>query len=442
MTGRTQSGTTIGIVSAVTGEEFATLVDTVQNARYLDQIEPRAAYHVLRLKRDILNNSFVGVMGTNTARTGERPATTGGVDWGLNMLDNMYSFNGQVAVSRTGQDTRSTGIGTEMRLSKRGGNHIGGDIRYEGLSRKFAINDLGFLRRSNIHDLRGGINIRGNDPWRFKRRRNLNFNTSTAWNFDGNKLRQGYNVNSFIQLMNWWRTFAGIGRDVSVLDDRETRDNGLVRLPAANFLWWGVDSDFRRNISGGFNINFGNDRDGSFRSIRLNSRIRIRNNIEIRFSPSYNQSRGVSRWVENVDDPVNIGTQIPVFGSLNTDRFSIVSRANITFTKDLSLQLYNQLFFASGKYSGFKALTSPDTFGILSPGLYNGNPDFNSRSMNVNAVFRWEYRPGSALFLVWTQARSGAGSPGDSIFGRNLSGIFQAPSENVFLMKFNYWWSL
>jgi len=109
MTGRIQSGITIGLVSAVTGKEYATLVDTVQDVRFRDQIEPRATYHVVRLKRDILNNSFIGLMATNAARTGENQATTGGVDWGLNIFNNMYTFYGQVALSRTGQKHPLTG---------------------------------------------------------------------------------------------------------------------------------------------------------------------------------------------------------------------------------------------------------------------------------------------------------------------------------------------
>ncbi len=442
MTGRTQSGTTIGLVSAVTGKEYATLVDTVQDVRFRDQIEPLATYNVVRLKRDILNNSFIGLMATNAARTGENPATIGGLDWGLNMFNNRYSFNGQVALSRTGQGARKTGIGTEVRFSKRGGDHVGGDIRYEGLSPNFAINDLGFLGRSNIHNLRGGINLRGNNIWKFTRRRNFNFNSSAGWNFDGNKLQQNFTFNGNVQFMNWWRTNMGYGRNITVLNDRETRDNGLLRIPASNFFWLGLDSDARKNISGGLDINVGDDWDGYYRGIRFSTRIRIKDNIELRIQPRYNQSRSVSRWVANVDNPADPNTQIPVFGALDTDRFSVVIRANITFTKDLSLQFYNQMFFASGAYNDFKALTFSDSFGPLAQGLYTENPDFNSRSMNVNALFRWEYRPGSTLFLVWTQARSGSGTPGDAAFGRNLAGIFDAPSENVLLMKFNYWWNI
>ena len=62
--------------------------------------------------------------------------------------------------------------------------------------------------------------------------------------------------------------------------------------------------------------------------------------------------------------------------------------------------------------------------------------------MNVNVVLRWEYRPGSTLFFVWTQARRGEGTPGDAAFWRNLGGVFDASSENAILMKLNYWWNI
>jgi hypothetical protein len=143
-----------------------------------------------------------------------------------------------------------------------------------------------------------------------------------------------------------------------------------------------------------------------------------------------------------VDDPDNAGQQIPVFGELDTDNFSLVTRAAVTFTKDLSFQLYNQIFFAAGDYQNYKSLTSPRTFGILPAGFYTDNPDFNNRSMNINVVFRWEYRHGSTLFVVWSQARSGGGIPGDASFGRNFCGVFDALADKVVLMKLNYRWNL
>ncbi|MBT5876391.1 MAG: carbohydrate binding family 9 domain-containing protein [Candidatus Latescibacteria bacterium] len=443
MSGRTTSGLTIGAISALTAQERAIVADSL-GTRYSDIIEPQATYNVLRLKQDILKNSFIGLMATNAARQGESPATTGGVDWRLNFRDNMYNFRGQVAVSRTGQGrtSRETGVGTELSFSKGGGDHFGFGLNYEGLSPDFNINDLGFLRRSDIHTGQAWFNIRGNNPWRFTRRRFINFNSRGSWNFKGTTLNEHINMNTNIQFTNWWWFGGGHGRTASVQDDLETRDNGLVQIPNEHFTWFWIESDFRQKLAGGVNFEFGKQRDGTFRSFSIFSRMQVLRNLQIQFGPRFNQRRGVSRWVENVDNPSAVGSQISVFGEQDTDNFSVVTRANITFTKDLSLQFYNQLFFAAGKYRNFKSLQTPTTFGPLASGIYTGNPDFNNRSMNVNAVLRWEYRPGSTLFLVWTQARSGSGTPGDAAFLRNLGGIFDASSENILLMKFNYWWNI
>ena len=203
-----------------------------------------------------------------------------------------------------------------------------------------------------------------------------------------------------------------------------------------------IESDFRRRVSGELNVELAQRRDGKEYSVGVFSRIQVAPNILIQFGPQYSWSRGVSRWAATVVDSAHPATPIPVFGALATDNFNLVTRASFTFTKDMSLSLYNQLFFAAGDYTGFKALTSPSSFGSLASGLYTGNPDFNRRSMNLNAVFRWEYRPGSTFFLVWTQARSGNGIPGDADFGRNLKGVFSPAGQNVVLMKINYWWNI
>jgi len=441
LTGRTQRGTTLGLISAITAREFAAVADS-NDVRTQNLVEPRAVYNVFRLKQDVLKNSSIGLIATHATRTGEFPATVGGVDWNLNFVNNMYNLSGQVAASRAGQSTRATGMGTEIRFSKFGGKHISGSVGYEGYSRQFRANDLGFVRRSHFHSLNGWINLRGNDPWRFTRRRNVNLNINTRWNTRGAKLNQNVNFNGNVQYTNYWFTGGGFGRSFSTQDDRETGGNGLVRIPDSYFGWFFVESDFRRRASGEAFSDFGQERDGKNFGTGIFARFQLASNIQVQFGPNYNITRNVTRSVANVVDSANGNANRAVFGKLDTDNFSLVTRASITFTKDLSFQLYNQLFFAYGDYRSFKALTSPTTFGPLMPELYTGNPDFNSRSMNVNAVLRWEYRPGSKLFLVWSQARSGSGTPGDGSFGRNLRGIFDAPGENVLLLKVNYWWNI
>ena len=67
------------------------------------------------------------------------------------------------------------------------------------------------------------------------------------------------------------------------------------------------------------------------------------------------------------------------------------------------------------------------------------NPDFNIRNFNSNAVLRWEYRPGSTLFVVWNQGRSDFAADGRFQLRNNASDLFRAPGTNVLLIKMSYW---
>jgi hypothetical protein len=131
----------------------------------------------------------------------------------------------------------------------------------------------------------------------------------------------------------------------------------------------------------------------------------------------------------------------------------------------LSLQLYLQPLIVSGGYDDLKELRAPRTYefdvygghrGTIQPDLSGGyivdpdaggpapsfpveNPDFNFRSLRGNAVLRWEYRPGSALFLVWQQSREGAEPFGNFEFSRDWHGLFRIEPENVVAIKATYW---
>jgi hypothetical protein len=164
-----------------------------------------------------------------------------------------------------------------------------------------------------------------------------------------------------------------------------------------------------------------------------------------------------------------------VSGELDQTTFAVGARVDWTFTPRLSLQMYAQPFVSAGRYTGFKELTTPGEFAFAEYGADRGtlcridgvyvadpvtvrtcptalpaatdpdfvvrfgDPDFNVRSLRGNAVLRWEYRPGSTLFFVWQQERSGFEPMGDFDFGRDTRAIFDGPAHNVFLIKASYW---
>jgi hypothetical protein len=120
-------------------------------------------------------------------------------------------------------------------------------------------------------------------------------------------------------------------------------------------------------------------------------------------------------------------------------------RGTFTFTKDLTLQIYAQPFFASVDYGNFKRLVPPNGFESVDSSVYDEGqeqPDLTLSSLNSNVILRWEYMPGSTLYLVWTQAREVTGEEGDFDLGRDWRNLRDAVGHNTFLIKVNYWWPL
>ena len=160
-----------------------------------------------------------------------------------------------------------------------------------------------------------------------------------------------------------------------------------------------------------------------------------------------------------------------VFADLDSRNLSLDTRLNVTFTPNMTLQLFAQPFISSTDFSSWKEYERPRDSGRLVYGEDLGTvsvvedaetgerditidpdgaaadaepfsftePDFNLRSLRGNAVFRWEYTPGSTLFLVWTQDRASFENVGDFDFGRDRSELFRADADHVFLIKVNYW---
>jgi len=117
------------------------------------------------------------------------------------------------------------------------------------------------------------------------------------------------------------------------------------------------------------------------------------------------------------------------------------TRATWVISPRMSFQLYTQPLLAAGDYWNFKALAAPRTFDFTPVGDVFDNPDFNFKSLKVNALFRWEWRLGSTLYVVWTEQRQDFGNPGRFSLGRDARALFGAPADDVFLVKVSYWLS-
>ena len=338
----------------------------------------------------------------------------------------------------------------------------------------FEVNDLGFQHR--VDRVASGYYVARHwtKPGPVFQEATAILQLAPSWNYEGDPIQRQVFINGFGTLRNFWffNFFGGYG--LTVVDDRLTRGGPRALIPSNFNGGAGIQTDQRHAGSGGFFFNYSHDVSGAW-SLNLNPTIEYRPSGALDFSigPNYNVGRGTAQYVQTVSDPLATATYSGryVFAELLSHELDLTVRLNATLSPVLSVQLYAQPFAFGGAYSGFKELARPKSYQFNTYGQAAGttiaydsgtaaytvhpdgaqpadsfsisNPDFRVRSLNINAVLRWEYRPGSTLFVVWTQRRSGFfNDPSFDVgrdFGRDL--LLDRPT-NVLLVKFSYWLGL
>ncbi|MFQ5797767.1 MAG: DUF5916 domain-containing protein [Bacteroidota bacterium] len=441
LTGKTPGGLAIGVLQAVTQEETATLVDSLGN-RKSQVVEPFAHYNVVRLKQDIWQNSNVGGIVTSVAKNYRRPSFVAGVDWDLKFRQNRYVVDGFIAGSHTTNELeeRITGSAGKIKLQKAAGKHWLWDASVDYTTKKYGVNDLGFFFRPNDYGSNGELRYREEVPGKIFRRYIVGLGYHLRMNFDGINLFRQVNWFGRVQFLNYWQIVLLGNYDAALYDDRESRGHGLYRKPKPYDLILGLESDPRLPVVGEFELGYsGDERGGRGFVAGVAALVRPLSWIEVSSSVRFNPVRNKEAWFANEVDPLDPFRVASLFGKRDTDEFDLTFRSTVTFAQDLTLQVYAQVFLAKGHYENIQELIAPSEF---VPFAYTGNPDFNRKSLNTNVVLRWEYLPGSTLFLVWSQARRGEGNDYFTSFGHNFRDTFKVPTDNVLLLKLSYWWSL
>jgi hypothetical protein len=471
LTGRA-GGFSIGALNAMTSTEHAVIASGPLRSSQV--VEPLTSYSVTRARREFKNQSSLGFMMTATNRSAEAEtrflpgqAYTGGIDWDWR-LGKRYALQGFWAGSTVRgsaeaiTDLQESNVHSFQRpdagyleldpgrtsLDGHAGqisfNKIGGqstrfmsNIAFK--SPGFEINDLGYMRRADERTMGNWLQWRHEKPSKYLRSFRINFNQWAGRNFGGDTLMNGGNVNAHALFANNWGTGVGVNLNAAVFDDRATRGGpGAYQNPQRG-IWNYLETDSRRMLSGGIFMFNSADRHGS--AVHdFNPQLTWRPTSFIRVSAGIGLTlnRDQSQWIENLDDRY-------IFGRIDQRTVSLRARVNYTVTPALSVQIYAEPFVSAGRYSNFKALAdgrTKDYARRFAPIAYDGTPDFNYRSFRTTNVLRWEYKPGSTLFVVWQQGREDTAEFGRFDFHRDFGGVFRAPARNVFLVKWAYWLNL
>jgi len=354
----------------------------------------------------------------------------------------------------------------------------------EFVSPGFEVNDLGFQERVD----RISAEVKGRRRWSRPGKVFLHAVTELSlgrgWNYDGDPIQRKVGLYAFGQFRNFWIAEVTASYSGGAIDDRLTRGGPLARTLPSWYVSADGYTDDRKKVSAYAFAAVTHDTAGGW-SLDLLPKLTLRPSsaVSLSLAPGYFTGRFAAQYVTRVEDPFATATDSAryVFAELIEHQISAKLQLNATFSPTLSFQLYAQPFTFTGAYRGFKELRAPQTFTFNTYGRDNGssitpgapgdavcntgptecfrvdpdgagqapafalyNPDFRTRSLSVKAVWRWEYRPGSTIFLAWTHSRSGY-FPYDASFdvardfGREL---FLDRPTNVLLVKFNYWLSL
>ena len=441
ITGKANGWTYAGL-TALTDREYA-LVETAAGARAERLIEPYTSYNVARVQKDIRGGSSnIGGHATAVLREADVDAYTGSFDYSLRWGSNKYSWGGQASATRSAIDgVMETGFGyiTNFNYNSK---HVGFFGHYDYFDDTFKNNDIGFFfSRNNKTNVSGGFNLSQPDPQKRFRRAGLFGNFNLTYNGDWLKLDEGYFIGGDMQFLNYWGMFMGTGRFKRAYDDLDTRGGPAIVRPAN---WWidsFVQSDSRKpyRLSAGNFFNF-TEEGGWNRSHRVNVTLQPRPALQTTIGLEYTSALDEAQWIENTD-VTGDGVDDHIYGTLKRNVISMTTRATYAFTRDMTLEVYMQPFVAAGDYTDIRRFTTPKTF-EFEPVVYEGNPDFNSKSLRSNVVFRWEYRRGSTLYLVWNVSNSDDSRPGEFSAFRDLRSGFGAGGTQVFMVKFNYWLGL
>jgi hypothetical protein len=338
-----------------------------------------------------------------------------------------------------------------------------------GVSPGFESNDIGFHSNGDRAGTHGVLIWRNVTPGRIMRDRTIWVAKAYTWNFARELQSDFLGSQARATFSNYWEGGAAVFSTRRAPDDRLTRGGPMSMSPRgwdANF--W-LNSDERKKLSVNLDAGMRDDAAGGWgRSFGVTLNLKPSDRLTLETGPEWNRSYGYAQYVSSVVDPTAVSTLGGryVFGGIDQWQLTMTTRAKVIFTPHASLQVYMQPLLATGDYSGFKELARPRSYDFLRYGtdvgslsfdpatrVYTadpddagaaapftfGDPDYNFKSLRLNAVFRWEMKPGSNFYVVWTRQQQDFSNPGHFVPSRDAKAMFTAPGDDVVLFKLSYW---
>lgn len=504
VTGKTPEGLAVGVLYAATDRETARILEP-GDARRSVTVEPASHYFVARVQQDLnKGDTVVGGILTTTLRDIDEPALefladraiTGGADLLQYWNDRTWSLNARVTASEVSGSAEAmrelmenpvhnyqrpdashldldddadslSGHGGMINLGKRGGGEwhyrVGGEWRSPGLE----LNDLGFLSVADWVKQTAVLEYVDTEPGAGHRRFDLHLRQESRWDWAGTHLQDTLEFEGGLTFPNGWSVWSEVERAGEMLDTRVLRGGPGLRVPAWLEMEVEVNSDNGKNTQAGFYTRVSRADEGGSHFARISPHVSTRISDSVNVSLNFGWENFEHDFQYAATASTSGGAPRYILGRMAQETADATLRLDFNLSPKLSLTYYGNVYLTAGDFERFKRVTLPrahayaDRFAPLDEqlsydpasltytvtdavdGSYSfSDPDFNWRALRSNLVLRWEYRPGSTLYAVWTQGRTSWAQDGGFSHGSEIDALFHAYPDNTFLLKLSYWFSI
>lgn len=367
--------------------------------------------------------------------------------------------------------TSATGAAARVRFARVDGGNLTWSITGYGISPLFDVDDQGFQHNADWLLALGTVRYQRNEPrdgkHLFRRWAIGSDQFGVGWSWGGERRATVLNAHVDGDLWSYWGGSLSVDQELSSLSLELLRGGAAVKMPARTRFSLGIYSDTRRATQFQLNTSISHEAGSGSSSLDIAPTVTARVVDRLALTGSVEYTRSVNGWQYLGAPTLGDGESRIILARLRANTLSFTARADYAFSPRVTLQLYAQPYFGAGRYDRPKyALRTGSRAAIAALGprasrLDDGtiavdfsddgshdessmalipDPDFTLRELHGSAVFRWEYRPGSELFLVWTQTRSGSDHLGSLDAGRDMDDLFALHPKNVLLVKMSYHW--
>ncbi len=502
LTGKTRKGWSVGVMESITQKETAEIdnsgsrreevVEPLANyfagrlQKDLNDANTRIGAMFTAVNRNLSTPELRNSM--------HRAAFSGGIDFNHQWKDKTYYFNAsavyshilgsEAAIFKTQTSAphffqRDDADHLEVDSTRKYLNGFGGSVEYgrSGNSKwpylfyvtwrspGLDLNDIGYMRQTDEIQQVFWIGFRQREPFSIFRYLNLNFNQWYGTTFGGQKLYFGGNFNINTQFINYWSLGGGVSRDSKFVSTETLRGGPSLLNDGSTSIWSSMNTDQRKKVvfSFSYSADISDKKTAVNHDFNAGLSLQLFDALRLSAYPAVMIRHDQIAYVDNVNylDEIRY-----IRGNIEQTQAYLTLRMNFNITPDFTIQYYGMPFISAGKYSDFKYINDSraDDFSdryqdyLEDQITYNDSenyyevdenaddiidytfddPNFNVFDFNSNMVLRWEYRPGSVLYIVWSRNKNKYLSTGNFELWDDISELYSSHPSDVFLIKLSY----